>query len=136
MTCVTFLCNNPMENRETGLCASCGYRARKAQKQALAEPKKRKAIKPRSDKREAQEKVYNDLVRIWKKGKKCGVRGCVSDCQDAHHQLGREGDLLLNTKYWFPICRDHHTFYTQHSALAIAHGYSLPRNSNIDQTDL
>lgn len=136
----SYLCVNcetrPIENRDTGICATCSAMARKAAKQALAEPKKRKAIPKRSKKREAQEKVYNDLVRIWKVGKKCGVRGCVSDCDDVHHQLGREGDLLLNTKYWFPICRTHHVYYTEHSAFAIANGYSLPRNSNIDQIGL
>jgi len=124
-------CDNLPERN--GKCSTHNHAERKAGKDALKEPKKRARIKPRSTKRALQEKVYNDLVRVWKVGKKCAIRGCSDDCHDAHHMAGKEGELLLNSKYWLPICRTHHTFITTNSRWAIENGYSLPRNSNIEQ---
>lgn len=113
------------------LCASHAALNRKADRQIKTNVEKlenKKEIKKVSEKRAAQEKIYFKRVAIWKKGKKCGVRGCIKDCDDAHHQKGREGALLLDEKYWFPVCRLDHTRITTDSKWAIENGYSLPRN--------
>jgi hypothetical protein len=129
--CITPDCENYCEGN-TDYCGSCNHSHRKEIRIANKPEKKRKPLKARSEKRKLEEQSYNKLVAIWKKGKKCGVRGCSKECDDAHHQLGREGDLLLNSKYWFPICREHHIYITTNSAWALSMGYSLPRNQKIE----
>lgn len=128
--------NKVVENADTNLCGSCGADDRKAER-AAAKPKKvyhlpkpKAPIKKQSDKRALDEEIYLRKVRLWKVGKMCGVRGCDQKCQDCHHQKGRDGDLLLNEKYWFPTCRGHHIEITTDSAWAIREGYSLKRNSD------
>ena len=134
----------PIENKDTGLCASCGADDRKAEKQAIKDALKKpsvplqrstKPIAKRSDKRALQEDIYNQLAKAWKAGKNCGVHGCKSPCHDVHHQKGKEGSLLLETKWWFPICREHHTQVTIDSAWAIREGYSISRNAVEQDTD-
>jgi hypothetical protein len=127
----------PVENHDTGLGANCAAMDRKEERQAAKDALKKKPvpmarptkpIKKRSDKRAVEEALYVKLVAVWKKGKKCGVRECGLDCDDAHHMAGREGALLLDTTKWFPTCREHHAQITTDSAWAIREGYSLPRN--------
>ncbi len=126
-----------IENHETFLCASCSADDRKAERQAIKDSLKKKAtpiakatkpIKKRSEKRATEEQIYGKLVAVWKKGKTCAVEGCGLPCDDCHHQAGKEGALLLDASKWLPMCRGHHTYFTEHSAEAIELGYSLNRN--------
>ncbi len=135
--------NKVVENKDTMLCGTCGASDRRAEAQAIKDSLKKKPaplarptkpIAKRSEKRATQEKIYELEVKIWKKGKKCGVKGCDLDCQDCHHQKGRDGDLLLNKDFWFPVCREHHHQITVDSAWAIREGYSISRNA-VEQED-
>lgn len=93
-------------------------------------PKSQKPLKKRSDKRKLEEQIYLKLLGPWLKDKICGVRGCGKPATQCHHQKGREGKLLLDTKFWLPVCRFHHAWLTEDSAWAIREGYSVSRTSN------
>lgn len=40
---------------------------------------------------------------------------CTTDC---HHIRGRNGDLLLDERYWLPVCRQCHDFIGEHGKIA------------------
>ena len=128
-----------IENTDTGLCATCSHLARKAERMASAPKKKPARIKPRSEKRVAQEAIYNAEVKEWKIGKVCMVRIdalmiCGADCQENHHKRGRDGDRLMEKEFWFPVCARHHRMITYHPEWAEREGYSLfrlPNNTTI-----
>ena len=88
---------------------------------------KQKRINPVSEKRAKQVRQYNKEVKEWKKDKSCALCGAVP--VDCHHQLGKENELLLDRRFWLPLCRDHHRYFTDNSREAIELGISLPRNS-------
>lgn len=97
------------------------------EKKVYTLPKATKKVKHRSSKRAAQERVYNSILPGWKEGKTCGVKGCLVDCQECHHMRGRIGDLLLDIRFWFPVCHNHHVQITNNPEWALKEGYSLPR---------
>lgn len=87
-----------------------------------------------SDKRKEQNALYLKMLAKWLPGKRCEVcrdNGIKRDAQQCHHKKGRENDLLLEQKYWLPVCSECHRFITDNSAWAIQEGYSLPRNQKI-----
>lgn len=43
--------------------------------------------------------------------------------EDVHHRRGRVGRLLLEERFWMPVCRIHHDAIHQNPAWAKAHGY-------------
>jgi len=45
----------------------------------------------------------------------------ASEC---HHMRGRNGKLLMDERYWLPVCRKCHRFLTEHSKLARELGLS------------
>ena len=53
-------------------------------------------------------KEYERIKRQWKKGKTCAFPECCNNKVDVHHTRGRAGDLLLDARYWLPLCRAHH----------------------------
>ena len=80
-------CHRPIENRDTGLCASHNKEARKPVK----EQKPRKALKPKSDKRKNLDKIYSEIRRIHlEQHPNCGVCGLPAS-DSIHHMRGREG---------------------------------------------
>lgn len=127
-------CSNFREGKLEG-CASCNALARKEEKQKFKDslkkkralPKTVKAVAKRSVKREAQEDVYNQLVRVWKKDKFCEVENCGKPCEECHHKKGRDGRVLLEVKWWLPTCADHHRYITDNPSWAFEKGYSLKR---------
>lgn len=142
-------CGNVIENHDTGLCSSCGIAARKDAKdkikltkqqerkkaQRLAGLKeKRTPIKPASDKRADQLALYRmkrrPFLNLWK----CQVRGCNYNATEIHHMKGREGDLLLDTRFWLAVCRPHHRYITDNPKEAIENGYSISRTKKEGET--
>lgn len=107
-------------------------RNKNKEKKVYALPKTTKKIKHRSDKRAAEERVYNKIVGPWKEGKTCGVKGCEAPCTENHHKRGRIGKLLLDIRWWFPACHDHHVYINEHPDWALENEYSLPRLEKID----
>lgn len=88
-------------------------------------------IKPRSTKRSKQEKEYTRLRKEFLAvNQECAAQleGCTKSATEVHHQIGRSGDLLIDTNFFFPICHNCHMYVTEHSSEAIARGFSLPRN--------
>lgn len=124
--CHTPYCSNPIENKDTGLCSSCGRAARKEEEALLREPKKRKPIKKVSANHKQLLDIMYKLKAVWIVGKKCGVRGCQLPAVDPHHMKGR-GKYLLDTSTWLPVCRDHHTYIENNPDWAKEQGYSLSR---------
>lgn len=86
-------------------------------------------IAPRSKKRIAQEKIYNQLRKAFlNKNNICPITG--EKTTDIHHMKGRIGDLLTDTKYWLAVSREAHIMIEQNPEWAKEHGYSLSRLSN------
>jgi hypothetical protein len=47
---------------------------------------------------------------------------------DVHHKMGCEGNLLLDERYWMPICRAHHDYFEDHGREARELGFVLDRD--------
>ena len=137
MICEITDCDNYTEGG-TKMCATHNSLARRARKESLKPKKKARPIKQRSEKRTQQNDMYVPLKNKWIVGKVCAV--CEGEnpelppmpAEDNHHMAGKEGALLLDTRYWLPVCRRHHTFITEHSAWAIQNGYSVSRNKKLN----
>lgn len=127
ITCITEVCDNPVENKSTGLCASCGHAMRKAERQAskvrIVSP-----IKKITQKRAAQTVEYTKLRREYLAlYPVCEVPECNLKATEIHHQKGKTNDLLLDTNYFMSVCHGHHKVFTEHSKEAIEKGYSVLR---------
>lgn len=48
----------------------------------------------------------------------CGLRSVT----DLHHKRGRIKGLLLDKRFWIPVCRDCHDWIHQHPKLARSYG--------------
>lgn len=129
ITCIIDGCPNPVENRETGLCASCGAAMRKAERQS----KKVKIVSPVkkiTQKRAAQTVEYTKLRREYLAlYPVCEVPECNIKATEIHHQKGKENDMLLDTNYFMAVCPGHHHEFTEHSNNAIEKGYSYKRTA-------
>lgn len=115
----------------------------KLRKQLLRKTK----LKQRSEKRAKQEKKYSKLRKEFLKthphckvcldlGMTAGDRvtslpGMVSVCPipvkatEVHHMARREGKLLLDTRFFLPVCRPHHQWIEAHGDWARQQGYLL-----------
>jgi hypothetical protein len=94
--------------------------------------KKRIPISPTSDKREKQTRAYNVLVAIFKRDNpvcKAQLPGvCTGKTEDNHHMKGKENELLLDSRYWLPVCRACHDWIGINSQQAIEMGLSISRH--------
>jgi hypothetical protein len=120
----------PIENHDTGLCASCAAMFRKAERQAIKDASKvKKPIRKVSKKRAIETRWY-----LEKKAKYmeifpiCQAKGCGKPSTDLHHRQGRQGSKLTDDTLFMALCFDHHEYYTEHSAEAIEDGISLLRS--------
>lgn len=80
-------------------------------KPVKAEKKKPKKIKPLSEKRAKENKVYLELRKDFLLAKPyCEIRlpGCTNLSTDVHHQNGRIGKLLCATECFVSVCRSCH----------------------------
>lgn len=133
-----WMCSEPDCERpatRTGKCESHESIARKEKREASKpvkqqKPLKRTSIKKVSDKRKDQNSEYSRIAYGYlKDNPKCAC--CGDPSEEVHHKKGRTNDLLLECRYWLPVCRPCHTLITEDSAWAIREGYSLPRNGEI-----
>lgn len=91
-------------------------------------------INPESELTNLLRKIYRILVAEFLprqntcqgKGK---IPGCTGKPTEVHHGKGREGYLLILSKYFKYLCRHCHDFCTEHSAEAIDMGLSYRRNT-------
>lgn len=116
----------------TDYCASHNHEQRKAAKELSRPAKERKQVKKVSEKRKGENSIYFQQVRTWLIGKRCVC--CGDPATQCHHAAGRTNDLLLEKKYWKPVCAPCHRLITEDSAWAIANNYSISRNKK-DQTN-
>lgn len=57
----------------------------------------------------------------------CEFPECGNYSTDIHHMMGREGDLLFNTKYFAALCRMHHRYVEDHPKEALELGLRFER---------
>jgi len=84
--------------------------------------------------------AYHRRVRVWKRDKVCSaggiyfiagkaIRFCSAalphKCDDCHHAKGKAGDLLMDERYWIPVCREAHTNVREHPIEARAAGFYI-----------
>jgi hypothetical protein len=125
-------CGNPkVENN--GLCASCAHALRKAERMVI---KDKVPVNKVSYKRGKELNQYAALKKKFMLNRWCAYHGRPCLPTDIHHQMGRVGFadekeilLLLDTRYWIPVCRLAHEWITQNSKEAIEQGYSFSRIS-------
>lgn len=137
-TCATEDCNNPIENRDTGLCASCSKANRKLEadtrKQALKKASQKQIAKV-SDKMAAALREYSKASKQFlKQNPKCIVFPNLP-AVEVHHGKGRATiELLLDQQYWKPVSREGHTWIHANPQEAIERGFSYSRLWNEQTT--
>jgi hypothetical protein len=103
------------------------------------EKKSTKWIKPRSQKKERLERKYNKRRIVWIEDKNCAVYHDRKAAQ-IHHMMGRVGyaddwarerdlPLLLDERYWLPVCFDGHRQIEHNPDWAKLNGYSIERTN-------
>lgn len=109
-----------------------------AKRKPTTDTGKSKPIAHRSSHRSKEEAQYNKRAKEWKTDHpycEIPIPGiCTHKTHDVHHMKGREGELLLNEKYWKAACRPCHEWTTVHTQEAIDLGYSLPRTDGKEST--
>ena len=110
MICSTPLCENPIENRDKKLCASCGKAIRDAEKKAL-KPKKVYTIPKVTAKRREENKAYTPLRKKYLEDHpECQVKLlgiCTGKALEIHHVSTSHKDFL-NIKTWKSSCKECH----------------------------
>lgn len=146
-TCrVTPGCTNPIENKDTGACASCGAALRKAERIATKVIQKSldrrdNPIKKVSDKMIALMIRYTKQKARWIKGKYCVVYS-ERRATEVHHSKGREGyadewakdhdvPLLLDERWWTPCSAEGHRYIEKHRKWAEEKGFTLSRSEKL-----
>lgn len=89
--------------------------------------RKRRAIKPVSDKRKKQNAEYSVLRKAFlEEHPICQV--CHSEASDQiHHKAGREGEWLTNAEFFLAVCGDCHDFIENNRAEAKIRGWLITR---------
>jgi hypothetical protein len=80
-------------------------------KPAKTEKKKPVKIKPLSDKRAKENKVYLTLRKVYLENHPfcvMNLEGCTKDATEIHHSKKRVGELLCDVRYFVAICRNCH----------------------------
>lgn len=71
-------------------------------------PNRRFAIRRESRTRAVTTARYRKVVAAWKVGRVCAFPKCRQVATSCHHVRGRIGRLLLDERFWVPVCRVHH----------------------------
>lgn len=113
-------------------CATHDHMLRKEAREAskpvrVPKPLKRVPVKKVSEKRQVENYAYTIARNAWIEGKRCAC--CGDPATEVHHQKGRENDLLLEKKYWLPVCHGCHVEITENPEWAKENGYILPRST-------
>lgn len=141
--CIWDGCMNPVENQDTGECATHGALRRKAERNDAKPRKEPYRIAPRSKKRAKEESEYSKEKREWIAGKHCAVFPDLMAI-DIHHKKGRQGyadqwakdrgiTLLRDQRWWLPVSREGHHEIELNPQWAKDQGFSLSRLEIIDE---
>ena len=120
-------CGNAVEGR-TNHCATHNRERRKA---ATSKPNKRSNIKPVSDKRRLEIKLYTVLRKNYIKENMLCECCLVEMATQIHHKAGRTNDLLNDADYFLAVCSDCHVKIENHPDWAKKNGYSVQRTAII-----
>jgi hypothetical protein len=102
-------------------CPDSGCRKKK-------EPKKRKWIKPFSEKRAEENILYHEERLVFLKANPtCEFPDCKSQATDVHHKQGRIGERLRDFTKCSALCRKHHRFITDHPDWAKENGFEISK---------
>lgn len=91
----------------------------------VAKEKPRKWIRAMSKPMASRRRVYALAVTEWKalpENRFCKFPGCTCPTEDNHHICGRSGPLLMDRRWWLPVCRAHHNWIRDHPNAAKAMG--------------
>lgn len=115
-----------IENKDTGLCATCSHDDRKSER---AQSKVVKPVKKVSDKRNIQNQEYARLRDQYLEAyPACEVVECNNRSNQIHHMAGRENEKLTDINHFLAVCPDCHRKITEDTQWAIANGYSILRS--------
>lgn len=119
-----------IENKDTGLCASCSHDDRKADRTKV---KVVKPVKKVTEKRNIQNQEYARLRKEYLESyPACEVVECNNQSNQIHHMAGRENERLTDTNYFLAVCPDCHERITKDTQWAVANGYSILRTVNLN----
>jgi len=118
-------CHKPVENRDSGLCATHSKALRK-----VVQPSLRKT----GEKLAKSLTAYTERKRVFLRGKRCAVHPELA-ATEIHHRAGRVGAMLLDEKYWLPVSAKGHVYIEMHPKEAKERGWSVSRLiSKVDQS--
>lgn len=84
-------------------------------------------MRRRTPKRVAQERVYLKRSREWLEGRSCARCGTTRGLT-VQHLRGRRGALLLDERYWLPLCWEPcHRMATENPTWALENGLAQRR---------
>lgn len=72
-----------------------------------------KPIRRRSKAMAKRMQVYQQQAEEWLGSRMC-ANGCMSSATQVHHSRGRRGNLLLDKRFWIPLCAQCHRFVHDH----------------------
>lgn len=87
-------------------------------------------IRKVSKRRQRQLSQYNKRVKEWKEENPlcmAKLSGCTKHTIDCHHMKGKIELLLLDEKFWLPVCRNCHNWIERNPNDAKEKGLSLSR---------
>jgi hypothetical protein len=100
------------------------------------EKPKAKPIKPRSDKRAKQERLYSKQRKEYlEENPICRFEGCNLEATSTHHPEGRIGHRLNDKDKFIGLCMEHHEYIERNPNFAKANGYSLSRLQPLNKTE-
>lgn len=126
-------CGRVVENKDTGLCSSCGFAQRKKQRDASAPVKpvkqlKRTTVKKVSDKRKGENIIYAMKAQAYlNRFPLCECCGDKADC--IHHKNGRSNEMLTDIKYFMSVCNSCHAEIHANPQWAREMKYSILRSA-------
>lgn len=136
-------CTNCGSNKtgRNGLCESCAHAIRKAER--MQAPKANQPLAKVSAAMGKQLGKYAARKARWIRGKKCAgkfAHDCVGELT-VQHMSGRVGyadewarenetPLLLDERFWMPLCLNAHIYVNDNPKWASENGYSFLRVSD------
>lgn len=127
--CTVRGCGRFHVNKVTKLCGTHEREAKQEQNSADRKNKSNSAgMRRESPKRAAQQIQYRARVKIWLIGKTCAVFP-GRKATECHHKKGKNGDLLLDERYWLPVSHEGHIEITNRPEWARERGFIILRSA-------
>lgn len=80
--------------------------------------KRRQWIKPVSDRRRRESSIYSKIKLVWlPKNARC-LACNLRKTDDVHHMRGRLRSLLIDLRFWLPVCRSCHDWIQANPRMA------------------